>query len=121
MNKNSWAAHLLSTLMFLIGLPVFTYVLPGFQADSFFAAVCTGAVLAVMYLIARPILRLITKPLGCLTLGLIGLVIDLGLMYAADYLISGFHILGIEAPVIASVVFNVLHLIIRKIKKDDND
>ena len=48
-----------------------------------------GALLGAAQLILRPVLRLITAPLGCLTLGLTGTAIDVGLIYLCARFTSG--------------------------------
>ena len=48
-----------------------------------------GALLGIAQLILRPLLRLVTAPLGCLTLGLSGTVIDVGLIYLCAHYTSG--------------------------------
>ena len=45
-----------------------------------------GAVLGAAHLILRPLLRLLTAPLGCLTLGLSGTCIDVALIYLSAHL-----------------------------------
>ena len=49
-----------------------------------------GAALGAFHLLLRPVLRLFSAPLGCLTLGLSGAAIDLGLIYLSARLVPGF-------------------------------
>ena len=39
-----------------------------------------GTLLGIAHLLVRPILRILSAPIGCLTLGLFGLVIDVALI-----------------------------------------
>ena len=71
-------------------------------------ALMTGAVLGLIHLIVRPILRLISAPLGCLTLGLIGFVIDVGLIYAADYFVPGYEMPGLLCAILTAVLINAI-------------
>ena len=71
-------------------------------------ALVAGALLGVAHLLLRPVLRLITAPLGCLTLGLFGMVIDVGLLYACGQLVDGFDVPGLLYAVLTSVVINVV-------------
>lgn len=48
----------------------------------------TGLILGLAHLVLRPVLRLLSAPIGCLTLGLFGLVIDVGLIYLAAGLVK---------------------------------
>ena len=50
--------------------------------------VAVGTLLGLAHVIVRPVLRLLTAPLGCLTLGLFGLVIDVALIYGCAHLVE---------------------------------
>ena len=56
----------------------------------------------------RPILRLLTAPLGCLTLGLFGLVIDVGLIYLCGALVEGFAVSGLLCAALTAVCINAI-------------
>jgi len=71
-------------------------------------ALVTGALLGVAHLVLRPVLRLLSAPLGCLTLGLFGMVIDVGLIYACDYLVKGFSAPGFMYCVLTAVLINTI-------------
>ena len=71
-------------------------------------ALATGALLGLAHLVLRPILRLISAPLGCLTLGLFGLVIDVGLIYACGALVEGFEVPGPLYAVLTAVLINAV-------------
>ncbi len=68
----------------------------------------TGALLGLAHLLLRPILRLLSAPLGCMTLGLFGLVIDVGLLYGCDRLVEGFKVPGLPYAVLTAIVINVI-------------
>ena len=71
-------------------------------------ALTTGALLGIAHLVLRPVLRLISAPLGCLTLGLFGLVIDVGLIYACGELVEGFAVPGLLYAVLTAVLINTI-------------
>ena len=77
-------------------------------AQGLLPALTTGALLGIAHLFLRPILRLISAPLGCLTLGLFGMVIDVGLLYACGQRVDGFDVRGLLYAVLTSVVINVV-------------
>ena len=64
------------------------------QSDLRLAApyLIVGAALGLMHLILRPLLRLFTAPLGCLTLGLSGTAIDVGLIYISARVLPAFQV-----------------------------
>ena len=81
--------------------------LPGVQGVLVFVLV-----LAFANGVLRPLLRLLTLPLSCLTFGLFAFVIN-ALMFwlagqIADSLTQGFHVVGFVAPLFGSVVMGVI-------------
>ena len=73
-----------------------------------------GALLGAAHLIVRPILRLLSAPLGCLTLGLIGFVIDVALIYACAWMVEGFVISGLLYAVLTALLINCISAIVVK-------
>lgn len=67
-----------------------------------------GVLLGIAHLFLRPILRLICAPIGCLTLGLFGLVIDVGLIYGCAYLVDGFTLSGPLYALLTALTINAL-------------
>ena len=67
-----------------------------------------GALLGAAHLLLRPILRLLSAPVGCLTLGLFGLVIDVALIYACAWLADGFVLSGPLYAVLTALVINAV-------------
>ncbi|MDO4865770.1 MAG: phage holin family protein [Clostridia bacterium] len=71
-------------------------------------ALVTGALLGIAHLLLRPVLRVLSAPLGCLTLGLFGIVIDVGLIYGCDKLVEGFEAPGLLYAVLTAVLINAV-------------
>ena len=71
-------------------------------------ALVTGALLGAAHLVLRPVLRLLSAPLGCLTLGLFGLVIDVGLIYACGRMVKDFTVPGPLYAVLTAMLINVI-------------
>ena len=88
-----------------------TMILDGVHAASAEDALFAGAVLGLAYLIIRPVLRLLTLPIGCLTLGLSNFVIDTALLMICDGWIEGFAIDGIGWAAAAALCVNAVVLI----------
>ena len=78
----------------------------GVTLEQLAPALATGALLGVAHLVLRPVLRLLSAPLGCLTLGLFGMVIDVGLIYACGELVDGFSVPGPLYAVLTAVLIN---------------
>lgn len=88
-----------------------TILLDGVHAASFEDALWAGAVLGAAYLVIRPVLRLMTLPIGCLTLGLSNFVIDTALLMICDGWIDGFAIDGVGWAAGAAICINAVVLI----------
>lgn len=71
-------------------------------------ALATGALLGLAHIVLRPILRLVSAPLGCMTLGMFGMVIDVGLIYACDRMVEGFEAPGLLYAVLTAVLINAI-------------
>ena len=67
-----------------------------------------GTLLGLAHLIIRPVLRLLSAPLGCLTLGLFGLVIDVGLIYGCAALVDGFPTPTLLYAVLTAILINTI-------------
>ena len=65
-----------------------------------------GAVLGLAHLILRPLLRLITAPLGCLTFGLSGTVIDVGLIYLSARVLPAFQVPSLLYALLTAILIN---------------
>lgn len=90
----------------VLSMATLPYLLPGVTAADPQAAVAAGVILGLVYLILRPAMRLLTLPVGCLTLGLFNLVIDVGLIYLSSHLIEGFQVEGIMNTILSAVLVN---------------
>lgn len=67
-----------------------------------------GAALGVAHLILRPLLRLITAPLGCLTFGLSGTVIDVGLIYLSARILPTFQVPSLLYALLTAILINAV-------------
>lgn len=101
----------LGFLSCLLSIPLCARLLDGISADSMRDALLAGTVLGLAYLLVRPLLRLLTFPIGCLTLGLSGFLIDCGLILCLARYVPGFHVAGPEWAALAALLVNVLCLV----------
>ncbi len=107
MKGRKWLAF----LSCVFAMPLCTQMLPGISADPVSAAVLAGALLGVIYLVVRPVLRLLTFPLGCLTLGLSGFMIDTALILLLARMVPGFSVAGVEWAAMAAFLVGALTMI----------
>ncbi len=74
-----------------------------------------GALLGLAQLILRPVLRLLAAPLGCLTLGLSGTVIDVGLIYlCANYTRGLGYAPGLAYALLTALSINFVCAVVAK-------
>ncbi|MDX2266829.1 MAG: phage holin family protein [Bryobacter sp.] len=93
----TWAAS-------AIALYVTTQVVPGVKVSSIMAAVIAALVIGLVNATVGNLLKLLTFPIGCLTLGLSRLVIN-GLMFMlAAKLVDGFAVSGFLAAFFGAIV-----------------
>ena len=72
-----------------------------------------GALLFVLALgvanaLLRPVLKALTLPLTCLTLGLFSFVVNAFLFWLVGQFVPGFHVAGWQAPLFGSVVMSLV-------------
>ena len=116
-----WALGALTLLAIAYTAPSLG-ILPGFHVSGFEAAVVAAAILSLLNLTVRPILRWLTMPITCLTFGLFALVINAAVMMLTDALVSGFEVGGFRNALVVSVIYAVamalLGGLVKREKKD---
>jgi putative membrane protein len=109
--------HAVLVRLLISGIAVFLAVatVPGIEADSFGAGVAAVLVLAVLNLLLRPVLLILTLPLIVLSLGLFLAVLNALLLELTAYVVKGFTVTGfwpaVGGAVVISVVTSVLNLL----------
>ena len=94
------------------GMMLACHLLPGLTAPDWKAAALAGAVMAVLYLVVRPLAKLVTKPLGCLTFGLIGIIVDTAIVEACAWLMKDSLVVdNVYWAAGAAIIVNTLRLL----------
>ena len=98
------------------GVLVGDLVLPGAWTEATLSLLrpwlTVGVLLGAAHLLVRPILRLLSAPIGCLTLGLFGLVIDVALIYVCAHFVEGFAVSGLLYAVLTAILINTICTIV---------
>jgi putative membrane protein len=97
------------------------YLLPGVTIKDFTTALVLALVLAILNLLVKPILIILTLPATILTLGLFLLVINAIIILLASNLVKGFKVDGFWWALIFSLVLTVVSGIMHSIAGGDND
>ncbi|MBR2572264.1 MAG: phage holin family protein [Clostridia bacterium] len=95
----------------LLTVPLCVQMLPGITAEPMENAILAGALLGFAWLLLRPLLRLLTFPIGCLTLGISGFITDCALIWLMAYLIPGFEIQDLFSLALAALLVDGVCLI----------
>jgi len=93
--------------------------LPGVSVAGFGTAIIVAVVLAILNIIVKPILVILTLPVTILTLGLFLLVINAIIILLADSFISGFGVDGFWIALIFSLLLSVFQSILYSILGSD--
>ena len=96
-----------------LALYVAYYFVPGFIISGGWKEyLLAGALLGLLNLVVKPILKLISMPIIILTLGLFTLVINGLLLWTVDYIFDFVAIKDITALLYAVVVITIVNLVI---------
>ena len=99
-----------------IAVIIATYLLPGVTiTGSFFTAFIFAFVLALLNTFVKPVLTFLTIPITIMTLGLFLIVINVGMVLLADYLVDGIDVAGFITALIFGIVIAILTWILNLI------
>ena len=89
-------------------MPLCAYILPGVHVEPVYMSVILGLMLGGFFYLVRPLLKLLTLPIGCLTMGLFSIAMDTGIIYLMSEYIPGFSLDGPEWALAIAAVLAVL-------------
>ena len=102
----NWIIRLLLNALAVV---LAAYLLPGVDVDDYGTALLVALILAIVNVIVKPILVVLTIPITIMTLGLFLLVINALLILFVDNLISGFEVRGFWWALLFSVILSVFN------------
>lgn len=83
------------------------YVLNGVNVNGYLAAFIVAAVLAILNILVKPILIILTIPITIMTFGLFLLVINACIILLADQFIDGFDVDGFWTALLFSILLSI--------------
>ncbi|WP_179344242.1 phage holin family protein [Winogradskyella ursingii] len=98
---------------------VLAHILNGVAVDGYLGAIIVAVVLAILNLLVKPILIILTLPVTVITLGLFLLVINALMILLADKLIDGFSVSSFWTALLFSVLLSILQSLLQSFLKDD--
>ncbi len=84
----------------------------GVEVKSFPAALIAAFVIGLLNTVVRPLLVVLTLPFTVLTLGLFLFVINALMFWSAASVLEGFHVQGVTAALIGSLIYTALGMVI---------
>jgi len=109
---------LLQWLVFAVALLVVAHVVPGFELDSFGAALWAALAVGLVNILFGwmvAILHILTFPLTILTLGIFWFVVNGIFLYIASLFVPGFRIKNIFSATMGAAVLALVHYILRQL------
>ena len=103
---------LVKWLLHALALLITAKLVPGFLIGSFAAALVAVLVIGLLNVTLGALLKLLTLPLGILTLGLFFLVINAVILELAGSLVPGFKVITFGAALIGALVLAILHMLL---------
>ena len=92
-------------------------VLPGADVDGFLIAIVVAGVLAVLNVLLKPILVILTIPITFVTFGLFLLVINTILVLLVDWLVPGFEVHGFWWALVFSILLSIINSVFGGLNK----
>ncbi len=109
---------LIKLLLSAVAVYVTARILPGVTVTGFTAAIIVAIVLALLNTFVKPVLTILTIPITILTLGLFLLVINVIIIYMADYFIDGFAVSGFITALFFSIILAVANWLLASLLDD---
>ena len=106
---------LVKLLVNALAVIISAYLIPGVVVSGIISAIIVALVLGLLNSFVKPILVLLTLPITILTLGLFYLVLNVIIIYIADYFIGGFRVDGFVPALLFSFVLALVGWILDRI------
>lgn len=110
---------LVNLLLTAVAVYVLSKVLdPHITINSFTTAIVFALVLAVLNVIVKPLLIILTLPVTIVTLGLFLLIINIFIIKLADFFVSGIYVDGWLWALIFGFLLSLLSTLLHKMAKN---
>ncbi len=104
---------LVNMVISAIAILISSFLIPGIRVDGFVSALLLAVVLAILNRIIKPILVIFTLPITLFTIGLFYLVINVILIYIADWIVGdGFKVSGFFPALFFSIVLSLVNSVL---------
>jgi putative membrane protein len=97
---------------------ILAHVLEGVRVNGYLGAVIVAIVIAILNVLVKPLLILLTLPVTIMTLGLFLLAINALIILLADKLVDGFGVSSFLTALLFSILLSILQSILHSIFKE---
>ena len=110
---------IIKLLLTALAVLVLAEILSGVTVESYGSAVIVAVVIALLRLIVRPILVILTLPITIVTFGLFLLIINAIIILMAGYFVSGFTVATIWWALLFSLLLSLFQSVLFSILPED--
>lgn len=110
---------IIKLLLTALAVVVLSKILPGVAVEGYGSAIIVAIVIALLRLIVKPILVLLTLPITIVTFGLFLLIINAIIILIADYFVGGFDVSSIWWALLFSLLLSLFQSILFSLIKED--
>ena len=110
---------IIKLLLTALVVVVLAKILSGVTVENYGSAVIVAIVIALLRLIVRPILVLLTLPITILTFGLFLLIINAIIILMASYFVSGFTVATIWWALLFSLLLSIFQSVLFSLLPED--
>lgn len=103
---------ILHWLVSALGLFLAAYLLPGIEVEDFGAALVASLVIGVLDVLFGWVFKLLLLPIFWLLPGLVLLLIDAVMIYAAGRLMKSFRVRSFTNAFLAALILAIVHLVL---------
>lgn len=101
-------SFIINLLISALAVYLTAWLLPGISVKSFWSAIGVAFVIALLNVLVKPLLTLLTIPVTVITLGLFLLVIDAIIVLLAGKLLDGFRVDGFWWALLFSIIVSAV-------------
>lgn len=110
---------IIKLLLTALAVLLLASILSGVEVASYGSAIIVAVVIALLRLIVKPILVILTLPITILTFGLFLLIINAIIILMAGYFVSGFEVATIWWALLFSLLLSLFQSILFSLLPED--
>ena len=110
---------IIKLLLTAIAVVILAKILPGVTVEGYGSAIIVAIVIALLRLLVRPLLVLLTLPITVVTFGLFLLIINAIIILMADYFVGGFDVSSIWWALLFSLLLSLFQSILFSLLRED--